>query len=114
MNCEVCQSPFICKVNESCWCNKLPKIITATAASCLCYDCLIKKMAVLVNEESAELDTQQKKEIKQLGIPQTLIQDIDYTVEMIAGEGKYVFSKWYLLRRGYCCDNNCRNCPYPK
>jgi hypothetical protein len=20
----------------------------------------------------------------------------------------------YLLRRGYCCDNNCRHCPYEK
>jgi len=28
--------------------------------------------------------------------------------------GLMVFTSDYLSRRGYCCDNNCRNCPYLK
>ena len=24
-----------------------------------------------------------------------------------------VFTATYLLRRGYCCGNGCRHCPYP-
>jgi len=32
----------------------------------------------------------------------------DYIVE----DGKYVFTSGYLLQRGYCCHNGCRNCPY--
>lgn len=27
-------------------------------------------------------------------------------------EGKVVFTKEFLLKRGYCCGNGCRNCPY--
>ena len=28
-------------------------------------------------------------------------------------EGAYVvFTAAYLLRRGYCCESGCRNCPY--
>lgn len=28
--------------------------------------------------------------------------------------GLVVFTADYHLRRGYCCGNNCRHCPYPK
>ena len=27
-------------------------------------------------------------------------------------EGFVVFTEQYLLRRGYCCPNGCRHCPY--
>ena len=27
-------------------------------------------------------------------------------------EGYVVFTEQYLLRRGYCCGNKCRHCPY--
>jgi hypothetical protein len=27
-------------------------------------------------------------------------------------EGYVVFTAKYLLRRGYCCKNGCRHCPY--
>lgn len=33
---------------------------------------------------------------------------IDYYLE----NGKWVFTSKYLLDRGYCCNNNCRHCPY--
>ncbi|WP_185156029.1 DUF5522 domain-containing protein [Fulvivirga kasyanovii] len=26
--------------------------------------------------------------------------------------GLYVFTKAYHLKRGYCCQNGCRHCPY--
>ena len=26
--------------------------------------------------------------------------------------GYYVFTEFYLKRRGYCCYNSCRHCPY--
>ena len=37
-----------------------------------------------------------------------LIEGKDYTLE----NGAMVFTASYLQRRGYCCDNACRNCPY--
>lgn len=27
-------------------------------------------------------------------------------------EGYLVFTEKYLLKRGYCCKNGCRHCPY--
>lgn len=27
-------------------------------------------------------------------------------------EGLLVFTATYLLKRGYCCENGCRHCPY--
>jgi 2-iminoacetate synthase ThiH len=29
-------------------------------------------------------------------------------------EGYIVFTEAYHLKRGYCCNNNCRHCPYKK
>jgi len=26
--------------------------------------------------------------------------------------GKLVFTAYYLEKRGYCCKNDCRHCPY--
>ena len=37
-----------------------------------------------------------------------LLPGRDYTDE----GGLYVFTADYLRRRGYCCENACRNCPY--
>jgi len=40
----------------------------------------------------------------------SLTEGIDYIIE----NGKWVFTKEYHLKRGYCCNNNCKNCPYKK
>lgn len=29
-----------------------------------------------------------------------------------SSEGHMVFTEKYLLKRGYCCGNSCRHCPY--
>jgi hypothetical protein len=29
-------------------------------------------------------------------------------------EGYIVFTEVYHLKRGYCCNNNCRHCPWKK
>jgi hypothetical protein len=32
----------------------------------------------------------------------------------LTDEGYIVFTETYHLKRGYCCQNNCRHCPYKK
>lgn len=29
-------------------------------------------------------------------------------------EGYIIFTEKYHLKRGYCCKNNCKHCPYDK
>ena len=41
--------------------------------------------------------------------PPQLIENVDYYVE----NGLFVFTREFLLKRGYCCESGCRNCPYP-
>jgi hypothetical protein len=38
-----------------------------------------------------------------------LIKNIDYYFDE---QGLMVFTRHYLLERGYCCGNGCRHCPY--
>ena len=38
-----------------------------------------------------------------------LVENIDYYKN---SDGKYVFLEAYLLKRGRCCNNSCRHCPY--
>lgn len=40
---------------------------------------------------------------------QPLTEGEDYTV---LKDGRLVFTRSYLLRRGFCCGNGCLNCPY--
>jgi len=37
-----------------------------------------------------------------------LVEGIDYYIE----SGKFVFTEKYHLKRGSCCKNKCKNCPY--
>ncbi|MFN7115284.1 MAG: DUF5522 domain-containing protein [Saprospiraceae bacterium] len=39
---------------------------------------------------------------------QPLVEGVDYYIE----NGLYVFTAYYLEKRGYCCKNGCRHCPY--
>lgn len=41
--------------------------------------------------------------------PGPLVEGRDFVWE----NGLMVMTAEYLLRRGYCCENGCRHCPYP-
>jgi hypothetical protein len=36
------------------------------------------------------------------------VEGLDYYFE----DGLFVLTEHYLLKRGYCCKNGCRHCPY--
>ena len=77
---------------------------------CRCPDCLARAIGRLIEERLASIS---HAEALQLATSQPtsprLIEHIDYTLE----DGKYIFSKWFLIKQGTCCGNGCRNCPYP-
>lgn len=43
---------------------------------------------------------------------QNLIENIDFYFEEKDGMKYKVFTEHYLSKRGYCCQNKCRHCPY--
>ncbi len=38
-----------------------------------------------------------------------LVEGIDYYLNE---EGNFVFKEEYHLKRGYCCNSNCKHCPW--
>ncbi len=38
-----------------------------------------------------------------------LQENIDYYIDEF---GRFVFTETYHLKRGFCCENNCKHCPY--
>lgn len=39
-----------------------------------------------------------------------LVENVDYIID--EQSGLMVLTVHFLLKRGYCCGNNCKNCPY--
>lgn len=86
--CERCQNTFGCGAQNpgpetKCWCMDLPNAkVPAQFKDCLCPDCL--KLFITPESEDLYLDE----------------------------NGYTVFTEKYHLKRGYCCESNCRHCPY--
>lgn len=104
-SCPRCNSSFECNTENitQCQCYSVvvseatQKYLQKTSYDCLCADCLkeINKMT---------------EYIKNHPLPDKgdLIEGIHYHVN----DGLVVFSELYLMQRGYCCKNGCRNCAY--
>ena len=109
-NCSRCEKEFHCANPGLCWCSDLPQIMPLDAVDdCFCKDCLIElqneKINTFIDNNSLEKSVKLASDYYD---PDNLIENTDYSIE----NGKWIFSKWFLLKRGFCCDNGCRNCPY--
>ena len=56
------------------------------------------------NEESSK-----NKDSEKTTLPEGEPEGADYYFN---NDGLVVFTAAYLLERGYCCGNGCKNCPY--
>ena len=94
-HCSRCGEGFACGPQSGkCWCEELPAIApSAEIGDCLCPLCL-----------KAEIESRKSAG----GEKRPLVEGEDYTREGPA----IVFTARYHLRRGYCCGNGCRHCPY--
>jgi len=110
--CSKCGISIECTLNKACWCHNYPHIpISINESDCLCPNCLELQMARKINNSEIKLTENQVKQIADLGHAdhEALKKDIDFSTN---DAGMMVLSKWYLLKRGYCCENGCVNCPY--
>lgn len=95
-----------------CWCDAYPPILPPTPGlECLCRRCLADKIAPLLAARLAEIPKEQRRRNPLFmrhataGAP---VEGPDFHLE----NGFVVYTAWYHLKRGECCGNGCRNCPY--
>lgn len=110
--CAVCLQTLTCtSASGHCWCMDYPTLLTVEAnTDCLCERCLKQRIVKQIDDycSTITLETAVKNTIKDFSRSTGLIEDIDYYIE----NGLYVFTKWFHLKRGACCKNGCRHCPY--
>ncbi|HXA02712.1 MAG TPA: DUF5522 domain-containing protein [Cytophagaceae bacterium] len=112
--CSACGSDFSCGNTESdggCWCNNFPAIFQLDSLiDCLCPVCLKDTAIKKINEYVESLSPEDALNNKAKDLPETKkqIEGIDFYIE----NGNYIFTAWYHLKRGDCCGNGCRHCPY--
>lgn len=110
-SCNTCGNSFTCNTSprETCWCDRYPPILSPNPKEgCLCPDCLHQKMKETITQFVIEVVEGRQNNVATKYANKTLIEDIDYYLE----DGKWVFTEWFHLKRGDCCGNACRHCPY--
>lgn len=119
--CLQCSDTFICMADnqQPCWCSELPLLIKARADSnCLCPHCLSARMKRLFEgyPERAKAYLAQrpkvKEEVKEI-VKEKGVNDFKEGLDYYLNEdGNWVFTAFYHLKKGYCCQNACKHCPY--
>jgi hypothetical protein len=101
-NCPQCNASFACCI-EKCWCAELSPIMGMNGkGDCFCPKCL----ATIINKKIENAGSR-----KQLCFmsKEEMIEMEDYYYNE---QGYWVFTEQYHLKRGYCCENHCKHCPY--
>ena len=112
MICAGCKAKFQCGKPDAvsdCWCDVYPRYLKQDIdTACLCQSCLKKESLQRINQLLEKFELSGKSIDMSKYQTNNNIEGIDYYIE----NGLIVFSEWYLIKRGYCCDNDCRHCPY--
>lgn len=113
--CTVCGVVFKCGQTESnggCWCNNFPPLFSPDPVNdCMCPDCLHNKTKEKIDEYVAHMTPEKalhENKAKELPSTRHYVEGIDYYKE----NDNWVFTAWYHLKRGHCCESGCRHCPY--
>jgi hypothetical protein len=112
--CSMCGARFDCGAGESarrCWCRALPPIMPLDfSEDCRCPPCLKTEIRSRLTAFVASVTPAQARAGvgRRWASDDAPVEGIDYELE---GD-RLVFTAWYLLKRGACCESGCRHCPY--
>ena len=109
--CPHCGGAFDCRRSEACWCAAYPPLSAAAAAgACLCPTCLHQRVVAEIDRfvEDYLAGRRSNTASSYDRGSRELVEGVDYYLE----QGRYVFTSWFHLKRGYCCGSGCRHCPY--
>lgn len=115
--CQTCGEHFGCAAEtgsaQACWCMAYPALLPLPTDSqgCLCPPCLKKQIQSRIEAYCQSITPEQALAgvARKYARKGPLQEGIDYTLD---AEGRFVLSRWYLLKRGHCCQNGCTHCPY--
>lgn len=71
----------------------------------------MKDLIQKANEDFKSLTPQERQTLMNLGESKDMVLGEDYIITL---SGQFIFTATYHLKRGHCCLQKCRNCPYPK
>ncbi len=109
--CPSCNIDLTCGDTDAgaCWCSDLPNIISLeNSKGCLCQSCLAIKVKNRIDSFVLDFKNGTVDNIAPKYKTKNLIEGIDYYLE----NEFWVFTAWFHLKRGKCCGNECRHCPY--
>ena len=106
MNCPRCTNEMTCRPDDIAQCpctdiaisDKLKTFLSKTSYDCLCNSCL-KELESLLNKINEDEQHVSNKE---------LVKGVHFYID----QGQYVFTEYYHIQRGSCCENQCRHCAY--
>src|SRR2546421_2899539 len=112
-SCSSCGERFGCGPESSegtCWCDHMPaaSFVGKEDRDCLCPKCLHQAIQESGGACSSTANSVQPLRQAVVNTQYSLVEGEDYYSE---GE-MIIFTARYHLRRGYCCKNGCRHCPY--
>lgn len=112
--CPKCNAGFTCSADlpGDCWCTSYPPIleIDENIKGCYCQNCLEIEMKSAIEKYVSEVKSgKRQNEAPKYSNPAAGVKEgIDYYMD----KGLFVFTEWFHLKRGNCCGNACRHCPY--
>lgn len=109
--CVRCHASFTCSgVTGTCWCMHYPAALTLPCSkACFCPACLrqtIQAKIEAIDDQVVHITPPSYAETER---HKPAIEGLDYVID---AQGRWVFSRWFLLKQGQCCGNSCLNCPY--
>lgn len=107
--CAQCNRSFVLSEITPSLTNLISALSVSSHDNGLCLSCHIDRLKELIDNYLQVLTEDKIQSIQQLGRPNYLIKGIDYNINE---SGNWIFTKWYLLRKGPCCGRGCQNCPY--
>ncbi|MDN5212217.1 DUF5522 domain-containing protein [Fulvivirgaceae bacterium BMA12] len=112
--CPGCKTTFTCQPagDVTCWCEELPAVSAGNEGDkCLCPHCLAKRIQEKFKAAPEKAATYLTKGVTKKTINTTtdFKEGLDYYINE---QGNWVFTTFYHLKKGYCCQNECKHCPY--
>ncbi len=111
--CPGCKTTFTCQqTGGACWCEALPAILAVNEGEkCLCPHCLANRIQEKFKAAPEKAVVYLTKGVtkKTANTAADYKEGLDYYINE---QGNWVFTAFYHLKKGYCCQNECKHCPY--